>query len=71
MAGGSWKYRGITPAHPVAWCKSTAGRVTPTTIFNASQNVTIQPYSANGQIVKFTNGSAGRLGTTVICPEEV
>jgi immune inhibitor A len=58
MAGGSWNNGGNTPAHPVAWCKTKAGWVNPTVIFNAQQDVTIQPYNTNGQVYKLPIGSA-------------
>lgn len=57
MAGGSWNNGGDSPAHPTAWCKVKNGWITPTTIFNAKQNVTIQPYALNPQIYKLPIGS--------------
>jgi immune inhibitor A len=58
MAGGSWNNGGHTPAHPTAWCKAKVGWVSPVTIFNASQSVTLQPYANNGQVYKLPVGSA-------------
>jgi immune inhibitor A len=58
MAGGSWNNGGNTPAHPSAWCKVKSGWVNPTVIFNAQQNVTIQPYATNGQVYEVPIGSA-------------
>lgn len=58
MAGGSWNNGGNTPAHPTVYCKVKSGWLTPTTIFNAKQNVTIQPYSSNPQVYKLPIGSA-------------
>ena len=58
MAGGSWNNGGNTPAHPTAWCKLQAGWINPTTIFGAAQDVTIQPYNANGQVYKLPVGNA-------------
>lgn len=52
MAGGSWNNGGNSPAHPTAWCKVKSGWIMPTTIFNAKQNVTIQPYAHNPQVYK-------------------
>ena len=59
MAGGSWNNGGDTPAHPTAWCKVKVGWVTPTTIFNAQQNVTIRPYATNPEVYKLPVGSTG------------
>ncbi len=59
MAGGSWNNAGNTPAHPTAWCKLKAGWINPTTVFNAAQDVTIQPYADQGQVYKLPVGSAG------------
>lgn len=58
MAGGSWNAGGDRPAHPTAWCKTKVGWVTPTTIFNAAQSVTIQPYATNSQVYKLPIGNA-------------
>jgi immune inhibitor A len=58
MAGGSWNGGGDRPAHPTAWCKTKAGWVTPTTVFNAAQTVTIQPYATNAAVYKLPIGSA-------------
>ena len=58
MAGGSWNNGGDTPAHPTAWCKLKAGWINPTTIFNAAQDVSIQPYATNSQVYKLPIGSA-------------
>lgn len=57
MAGGSWNNGGHTPAHPVAWCKAQAGWVNPTVIFNAQQNVTVQPFANNAQVYKLPIGT--------------
>jgi immune inhibitor A len=57
MAGGSWNGGGDRPAHPTAWCKVKVGWVNPVTIFNAQQNVTIQPYATNEQVYKLPIGS--------------
>jgi immune inhibitor A len=58
MAGGSWNNGGNTPAHPVAYVKAKVGWANVTTIFDASQNVTIQPYATSDQIYKLPVGSA-------------
>lgn len=58
MAGGSWNGGGDRPAHPTAWCKAKVGWVSPTVIFNAQQNVTVQPYSSNPQVYKLPIGDA-------------
>jgi immune inhibitor A len=57
MAGGSWNNGGNTPAHPTAWCKIKAGWVTPKVVFNANQNVTIQPYNSNSDVYKCPVGN--------------
>ncbi|UYG09115.1 M6 family metalloprotease domain-containing protein [Halomonas sp. M4R1S46] len=57
MAGGSWNDGGNTPAHPTAWCKVKAGWVTPTTIFNAQQSVTLQPYARHPDVYRLPIGS--------------
>lgn len=56
MAGGSWNNNGNTPAHPSAWCKEKVGWVTPTTVFNASQSITLRPYATNADVVKLPIG---------------
>ena len=58
MAGGSWNGNGDRPAHPTAWCKLKVGWVTPETIFNAQQQVTIKPYANHAQVYKLPIGSA-------------
>jgi immune inhibitor A len=58
MAGGSWNNGGLTPAHPVAWCKVKLGWVTPVTLFNVQQSVTIQPSETHAEIYKLPVGSA-------------
>ena len=52
MAGGSWNNGGLTPAHPVGWCKVKLGWVTPVTIFGAQQNITLKPCETNEQMYK-------------------
>ncbi|SMO58474.1 M6 family metalloprotease domain-containing protein [Fodinibius sediminis] len=59
MAGGSWNNGGRSPAHPTAWCKAQAGWITPTTISNAQQNVTLKPYTNNPQVYKLPVGNTG------------
>ncbi|WP_350335228.1 M6 family metalloprotease domain-containing protein [Coralliovum pocilloporae] len=58
MAGGSWNNGGNTPAHPTAWCKLQAGWISPSTVTGAAQDVTIQPYNANGDVYKLPIGGA-------------
>ncbi len=58
MAGGSWNNGGRTPAHPTAWCKVRCGWVTPTTIHDTAQNITIRPYQDNQDIFKLPIGDA-------------
>ena len=58
MAGGSWNNGGHSPAHPTAWCKLKCGWVTPTTVFNGSQSITLKPYYNNQDIVKLPIGNA-------------
>jgi immune inhibitor A len=58
MAGGSWNNGGHTPAHPTAWCKLQVGWINPATVSGAAQDVTIQPYYANGQVYKLPVGAA-------------
>jgi len=52
MAGGSWNNGGLSPAHPIGWCKLKLGWVNPVSIFNAQQNVIIKPYASNDQVYK-------------------
>jgi immune inhibitor A len=52
MAHGSWNNGGMTPAHPLSWCKVQLGWVNPITIFNAAQSVTIQPLATNADVYK-------------------
>ena len=59
MAKGTWNDGGRTPAHPAAWCKVKAGWVEPTTIFNASQTVSIGPFADNNVIYKLPINSTG------------
>jgi immune inhibitor A len=59
MAGGSWNNGGDTPAHPTAWCKVRSGWVTPTTVWGASQSVTIKPYATNEQVYLLPVGAPG------------
>jgi immune inhibitor A len=58
MAGGSWNNGGNTPAHPVAYVKAKVGWSVVTTIFNASQTVTLQPYKTSDKIFKLPIGAA-------------
>ncbi|WP_219414405.1 M6 family metalloprotease domain-containing protein [Pseudonocardia nigra] len=58
MAAGSWNGAGDRPAHPTAWCKLKAGWVTPVTVFGGTQEITLEPYGANAQVVKLPVGSA-------------
>lgn len=58
MAGGSWNNGGDTPAHPCAWAKSKVGWVTVNSVFNAEQNITLQPYATNNQVYKLPVGAA-------------
>ena len=57
MAAGSWNSGGDRPAHPTAWCKLQAGWVVPTVIYNAEQDVTLDPYANVGQVVKLPIGA--------------
>ncbi|MBB3192490.1 M6 family metalloprotease domain-containing protein [Halomonas cerina] len=57
MAGGSWNDNGNTPAHPTAWCKLKAGWITPTTIFNAQQSVSLSPYATHPDVYRLPIGS--------------
>jgi immune inhibitor A len=59
MAGGSWNGSpaGDKPAHPTAWCKVKVGWVTPTTVFDAEQDITLAPYADNAQVYKLPIGS--------------
>lgn len=57
MAGGSWNGGGHRPAHPTSWCKTRAGWITPTVLWNAEQNVTIPPYEDNAVAYKLPIGS--------------
>ena len=41
MAGGSWNNNGLTPAHPIAWCKVRLGWVKPITA--SMQKITLRP----------------------------
>jgi immune inhibitor A len=41
MAGGSWNNNGLTPAHPIAWCKVRLGWVKPITA--SKQKLTLRP----------------------------
>jgi immune inhibitor A len=52
MAGGSWNDGGLTPAHPLAWCKVQLGWVNPTTIFNAAQSITVRPSATHPDVFK-------------------
>ena len=58
MAGGSWNGGGDRPAHPTCWCKTKVGWVSPTTIFNAAQSVTLPPYAGSDQAYKLPIGGA-------------
>ena len=58
MAGGSWNGGGDTPAHPTAWCKTRAGWITPTVLWNAASDVTVPPYATNPVAYKLPIGSA-------------
>jgi immune inhibitor A len=57
MAGGSWNNGGDTPAHPTAYVKSKVGWLNVTTVFNASQNITLEPYVTSDKVVKLPIGS--------------
>ncbi|MGC5173201.1 M6 family metalloprotease domain-containing protein [Microbacterium sp. DT81.1] len=57
MAAGSWNGGGDRPAHPTAWCKIQAGWVNPTVIYNAAQNITLDPYETSAQVVKLPIGN--------------
>jgi immune inhibitor A len=58
MAAGSWNGGGDRPAHPTAWCKLQAGWITPTTVFGADQDISLDPYEDTAQAVKLPVGSA-------------
>lgn len=58
MAGGSWNNGGNTPAHPCAYVKAKVGWANVNTVFNATQDVTIQPYKTSDQIFKLPVGAA-------------
>jgi immune inhibitor A len=51
MAGGSWNNNGLTPAHPIAWCKVRLGWVKPVEA-QSPQKITLRPSTAYPDIYK-------------------
>jgi immune inhibitor A len=58
MAAGSWNGGGDTPAHPSCWCKTKAGWVDATVVWNCTTRVDIPPHAVNGVAYKLPIGSA-------------
>jgi immune inhibitor A len=51
MAGGSWNNSGLTPAHPIAWCKVRLGWVKPIGA-QSLQKITLRPSTAHPDIYR-------------------
>lgn len=43
MAGGSWNNGGLTPAHPVGWCKARLGWVETQLVSGPQESITLRP----------------------------
>jgi immune inhibitor A len=43
MAGGSWNNGGLTPAHPVGWCKVRLGWVKPQLVSGSLESIILKP----------------------------
>ncbi len=43
MAGGCWNNGGLTPAHPLGWCKTRLGWVQPVPLFGHQESITLRP----------------------------
>lgn len=56
MAGGSWNNGGLTPAHPVGWCKARLGWVSPQPISGPSKNITLKPSILYAEIYRLPAG---------------
>jgi immune inhibitor A len=64
MAGGSWNNGGLTPAHPVGWCKTRLGWVEPQLISGSQGNITLRPSILFPEIYRLpANGNGNGNGS--------
>lgn len=56
MAGGSWNNGGLTPSHPVGWCKATLGWVNPLPVSSSLKSVTLKPSILYPEIYRLPAG---------------
>lgn len=59
MAGGSWNNGGLTPAHPVGWCKGRLGWVEPQPLPGSQESITLRPSILFPEIYRLPAGGNG------------
>jgi immune inhibitor A len=57
MAGGSWNNGGLTPAHPVGWCKAKLGWVEPQLVSGSLKSITLKPSILHPEVYRLPAGS--------------
>lgn len=61
MAGGSWNNGGVTPAHPIGWCKVRLGWINPEMVQEPKDGVNLRPSCFYPDIYKLSfDGNDGK-----------
>lgn len=58
MAGGSWNNCGLTPAHPVGWCKARLGWICPQTVSGSTRSITLKPSILYPEVYRLPAGKS-------------